>query len=236
MVSSVSLGIAFVAGLISFLAPCVLPLLPGYVAFLAGASLKEAEQKRSSIILAGALFVVGFSLVFALLGVLLNSLLEAVAYDALTWFARIGGVVVIFFGLYLIGLFRIPILEREHKFTFSGGRMARPVAAFLFGAAFAAGWTPCAGAALGAILGLATTQPGAAFPLLLSYSLGFGIPFFLLSIFIAQSRTVIRRVIPYIRPLNIIFGSVLVIFGVMIATQTLQRYVNFEFVSRWLAL
>ena len=167
-----SLVIAFVAGIVSFVAPCVLPILPGFLAYLAGASLADGTPKRSQIFINSVFFVLGFSTVFAALGVLLNTVLEAVAYDAQQWLGRIGGVIIIFFGLYLTGLIRLRFLEREHKFAVKKRFSSKYLTSFLFGAAFAAGWTPCVGAVLGAILGLAASQPGSAFSLLLAYAQG----------------------------------------------------------------
>src|SRR3989344_2444820 len=109
----VSLPAAFVAGLVSFLAPCVLPIVPGFLAYLAGATPQEYASKRRLMIWNALWFVIGFSLVFALLGVLLNTVLSSIAYDVQVWLARIGGTLIAFFGLYLVGVFRIPWLERE---------------------------------------------------------------------------------------------------------------------------
>ena len=112
-----SIVIAFIAGLVSFLSPCVLPIIPGFMAYLAGSSLDQAQSHRRDIFLASLFFVFGFSAVFSALGVLLNTVLEAVAYDAQIWLARIGGAIIILFGLYLVGLVKIPFLERELKFS-----------------------------------------------------------------------------------------------------------------------
>jgi cytochrome c-type biogenesis protein len=232
--SNIPFLFAFSAGIISFLAPCVLPLIPGYIAYLAGINIKEANAKRSTVVINAVFFVIGFALVFALLGVLLNTLFEAFAYDAQLWFSRVGGIIVIFFGLYLTGLFHIPFLEREHKVHFNTQNGSRYISSLLFGAAFAAGWTPCAGAALGGILGLAATQPGTAFPLLLTYAIGFGLPFIVLSAFLSQARPLLQRLLPYIRTLNLFFGVLLVAFGILLFTQTLTRFVNFEYITRWL--
>ena len=174
--AGVSYLVAFLAGIVSFLAPCVLPLVPGFLIYLAGTSAKEGSGKRWDIVLASILFVAGFSLVFSLLGVLLNTILNSVTYGVQLWLSRAGGLIIIFFGLYLVGLIRIGWLEQEHKFSVTGIK-SKYLTSFVFGAAFAAGWTPCVGAALGAILGLAATQPGIAFTLLLAYSAGLGVPF-----------------------------------------------------------
>ena len=231
MAGAAALSIAFVAGLVSFLAPCVLPLIPGYIAYLAGTSLRDAANNRSVIFLNGFLFVFGFSTVFALLGILLNGLLEAAAYDVQQWLARIGGVVIIFFGLYLTELFHIPWLEREHKIRVNPSSLPRYFSSLLFGAAFAAGWTPCAGAALGSILGLASSEPGNAFILLMAYAIGFGLPFLLISLFISQSRQIVAQLVRVVKPVRIIFGLFLILFGIAVFTQMLSRYANIDLIN-----
>lgn len=225
---------AFTAGLISFLAPCVLPLIPGYLAYLAGSSLNESRAYRKEIFLNALLFVIGFSFIFSLVGVLLNSLLDAVAYDTKNWLARIGGLIVIFFGLYLTGIFKIPFFEREHKVHVTTQLSSRYATSLLFGAAFAAGWTPCAGAALGSILGLAASEPGSAFTLLLVYSVGFSLPFLLISFFVGSATVFIKRYLSVAQVVNVIFGLILIVFGIAIFTQTLTRFADFEFINRWL--
>src|SRR3989338_4274157 len=177
MAGSLTIFVAFFAGLVSFLAPCVLPIIPGFLAYLAGSSLADARTHRRDIFLNSLFFVIGFSLVFAVLGVLLNTLLESFAYDVQIWLSRVGGAIIIFFGLYLTGLLKIPFLEKTHTFKVQKRFKSKYATSFLFGLAFAAGWTPCVGAALGAILGLAASQPGAAFGLLMAYALGLGLPF-----------------------------------------------------------
>jgi cytochrome c-type biogenesis protein len=228
--SEIPILFAFVAGLISFLAPCVLPLIPGYLAYISGTSLQDASSHRFQIFLNSLFFVLGFSLVFATLGVLLNTALEAIAYDVQVWLSRIGGILVIFFGVYLTGIVNIPFLQREYKINASGINLpSRLLTSALFGAAFAAGWTPCVGAVLGSILGLAASQPGLAFWLLLSYSIGFGIPFLLVGAFATQAQTLISKIVPSLRIINILFGIILIIFGLLIFTQNLQKIANFDF-------
>ena len=241
MIESLIIG-AFLGGLISFLAPCVLPIIPGFLAYLAGASTTDTGSKRKEIFINSIFFVLGFSLVFALLGVLLNTLLENIAYDVQIWLSRIGGVMILFFGLHLVGLLKIPFLEKEHKFgvktKFSaeggsafGGKSSRYATSFLFGLAFAAGWTPCVGPALGVILGLAATQPGSAFILLLTYALGLGIPFLIVGAFTGHAAEFINRHAVGLKYLNIIFGVILLALGVLIFTQKLSLIANFQFLN-----
>lgn len=230
--TNIPLLVAFFAGIVSFLSPCVLPLIPGYLAYLAGAAVGAEEKKRKEIFLNSVFFVLGFGLVFAALGVLLNTLLSTVAYDVQIWLSRIGGALIIIFGLYLTGLIKIPFLDREHKFNVRSKFKSRYLTSFVFGSAFAAGWTPCVGAVLGAILGLATSAPGLAFTLLLSYSAGFGLPFLLVGLFTTQAGSLINRYGAWAVWVNRAFGAILIILGILIFTQTLNRIANFELLNR----
>ena len=230
----ISLTIAFLAGLVSFLSPCVLPIIPGFLAYLAGASLAESSSRRKDIFLASVFFVLGFSTVFSILGVILNTILEAIAYDAQAWLARIGGALIIFFGLYLTGLIKIPFLEREYKLTVKTKFKSRHLTSFVFGAAFAAGWTPCVGAVLGGILGLAATAPGSSLFLLFSYSLGLGLPFLAVGLFASQSSALINRYSYLLKYINIVFGIILIALGILAFTQNLNLIANFDFLNKFL--
>jgi len=233
--SDITIIVAFVAGIISFLSPCVLPIIPGFLAYLAGTSLGDkGKSDRLRIFVNSVFFVLGFSVVFALLGVLLNTLLEKVAYNALIWLSRIGGVIIIFFGLYLTGILKISFLEREHKMAVKRSFGSRYTTSFVFGAAFAAGWTPCVGAALGAILGLAASHPGSAFYLLLSYALGLGLPFLAVGAFASQASGLISRLGGAMKWVNIVFGIILVILGILIFTQSLNLIANFGLLNNFL--
>lgn len=222
---------AFIAGLVSFLAPCVLPLIPGYLAYLSGTTLDQSGERRWDIFLNALFFVLGFALVFATLGVLLNTALEAIAFDVQIWLSRIGGILVIFFGLYLTGLINAPFLQSEHKIRITRKFSSRHLTSLVFGAAFAAGWTPCVGAVLGGILGLAATSPGIAFWLLIAYSFGFGIPFLIIGLFAGQASAFISKIGPGLKYVNWIFGTVLIIMGILIFTQNLAKIANFELLN-----
>lgn len=224
--------VAFIAGLVSFLAPCVLPIIPGFLAYLAGASLTGSTSERKETFLNAFFFVLGFSLVFAALGVLLNTILEAIAYDVQIWLSRVGGALIIFFGIYVMGLIHIPFLDRDHKFRVTKKFSSRYFTSFVFGLAFAAGWTPCVGATLGAILGLAATAPGSAFTLLLSYALGLGIPFLIVGLFAAEANRFLGRFTTAAKYINIVFGLALVVIGVLVFTGDLARIANFELLNR----
>lgn len=234
MDTHITIPIAFIAGLVSFLAPCVLPIIPGFLAYLSGSSMNGSQTSRREVVLNALFFVIGFSIVFALLGVLLNTVLDSVAYDARTWLSRIGGGMIIFFGLYLTGLVRVGFLEREYKMRVMGTGRSRYFTSFLFGLAFAAGWTPCVGAALGAILGLAAAHPGTAFYLLLAYALGLGVPFLLVGFFVSQAASAINRFAYIIYYINIIFGIILIVLGILVFTENLSAVANFSFLNNYL--
>src|SRR3989344_6410906 len=225
---------AFVAGIISFLSPCVLPLVPAFLSYLAGTNISEAETERKEIFITTIFYVLGFTIVFSLLGVLMNTLLERVAYDVQLWLSRIGGILIVFFGLYLMEFIHLPFLEREHRFNVSGTFKSKYLTAFVFGAAFAAGWTPCVGAVLGAILGLAATAPGSAFTLLFSYSLGLGLPFLAVGLFASQSSRLINKYAYLLKYVNIIFGFILIGLGILAFTQQLSRVANLELLNQFL--
>lgn len=232
--ADINLIVAFIAGIVSFLSPCVLPVIPGFLAYLAGSSLDESKTDRREIFLTSLFFVLGFSAVFALLGVLLNTVLEAVAYDAQIWLSRIGGGLIILFGLYLVGLLKLPFLEKEYKFKVKKRFKSRHFTSFVFGAAFAAGWTPCVGAVLGGILGLAATAPGSAFFLLLVYALGLGIPFLLVGLFASQASEFINKYSHIMKYVNIGFGVLLIAIGVLAFTQSLGLIASFGFLNDFL--
>lgn len=229
-----TLFIAFTAGLISFIAPCVLPLVPGFLAYLAGVSFSDATTRRREIFINSVFFVLGFSVVFAALGVLLNTILARAAYDVQLWLSRIGGALIIFFGLYLTGLIHISWLEREYKFSVKSRFSSRYLTSSLFGMAFAAGWTPCVGAVLGAILGLAASQPGAAFSLLMAYSLGLGLPFLVISLFAVQATAWIAKFSRAFQYINVAFGVLLICLGVLIFTENLSFIANVDLLNRLL--
>ncbi|HSU73096.1 MAG TPA: cytochrome c biogenesis protein CcdA [Candidatus Binatia bacterium] len=232
--ADLTLGIAFVAGIISFLSPCVLPLVPAFLSYLAGTSLSGATDAamKLKIFINSLLFVLGFALVFSLIGVLLNSVLANVSYAVQQWLARIGGIIIILFALYLLKLIKLPFLEREHKLNVKS--RASYFTSFLFGAAFAAGWTPCVGAVLGSVLTLAITNPAQAFPLLFSYTLGLGLPFLLVGIFTSQAAHFISKSGKWLVYFNYVVGVLLLILGVLVFTNQLSLIANFSLLNKFL--
>jgi cytochrome c-type biogenesis protein len=238
--TDIPIFVAFFAGIVSFLSPCILPIIPGFLAYLAGESSSAVvKPSRLSIFLNSFFFVLGFSIVFALLGVLLNGALAHVAYAVQSWLAWIGGTIVIFFGLYLMGFFRIRAFEMDHKLDLASGAnpaktKSRYLTSLLFGLAFAAGWTPCVGPVLGGILGVAASAPGQAFYLLLAYAVGLGVPFLIVGLFVAQSANVINKYAEKLRYVGPVFGAILVVLGVLVFTQDLPLIANFGFVNNLL--
>jgi len=228
---NIGIFVAFFAGLVSFLSPCVFPLVPSYLAFLAGTT-PPYELYRKQMTLASLCFTLGFGLVFSLAGVLLNSLLSFVAYDVQLWLSRAGGVLIVLFGMYVMGVFSLPFFDRQRVIQVKPFK-SRYFTSFLFGAAFAAGWTPCVGAVLGAILGLAASEPAGAFGLLFTYAIGFSLPFILAGIFADSVAKIVQRFGGLSRPVMILFGIILVVIGVFVFTQTLGAVSNIDAIIRY---
>ena len=163
------------------------------------------ETKQWSIFLNSVFFVLGFSIIFSLVGVLLQSVLAGISYDIQKWLGYIGGTIIIVFGIFLLGLIKIPFLEKEHKLRVKRKFNYSYITSFVFGSAFAVGWTPCVGVILGAILTLAVTEPASAFPLMISYSLGLGIPFLIVGLFTEKAAKAIERAGPWLKYFNYVF-------------------------------
>src|SRR3989338_2115440 len=220
--------VAFIAGIVSFFSPCVLPLIPGFLAYLSGTSAGQ-QGARLKIFMNSVAFVLGFSVIFALLGVLLNTILERVSYNVQTWLSRIGGIIIILFALYILGLIKINFLEREHKFAVKKKFSITYVTSFVFGAAFAVGWTPCVSAILGSVFALAVTNPSLGFVLLMSYALGLGIPFLLVGLFTRQAIGIINKSATVLKYFNIIVGILLLVLGILVFTNKLNVVANWFF-------
>lgn len=211
---------AFAAGVISFLTPCVLPLVPGYISFISGVSLTELqggdgdEEKSRTLPLMITImaFVIGFSIIFIITGLTAFALGQALR-DYKDWLIRIAGVVIIVLGLHMAGLFRIKSLYQEKRFQ--GGAGGSAPRAFLLGLAFAFGWTPCVGPILGGILGLAAKQEhlGQALILMLLYSAGMAIPFVITGLAVDTFLKAFDRIKNHFRKIEIGAGVLLVMIG-----------------------
>ena len=188
-------------------------------------------KKQWDIFVHSIFFVLGFSIIFSLVGVLLQSVFSKVAYTAQNWLGYVGGSIIILFGLYLLGLLKIEFLERDHKLQVKKRFKYAYVTSFVFGAAFAVGWTPCVGAVLGAVLTLAITNPSTAFFLMLAYSLGLGIPFLLVGLFTNQAQHLISKAGKWITYGKYVFGVILIAMGVLVFANQLSRVANLAFAS-----
>jgi len=216
------------------LAPCTLPLVPGYLGFISGAS-HEAPNgavARRKILLNGLFYVIGFSLVFITLGILFG-LLGVIAGPYRVWFSRVGGIFVIIFGLYLTGILKLSFLnflQGEKHFRFTRHlKPGSPVSSLVFGATFAFGWTPCVGPILGSILALAaakTTVLQGGF-MLLVFSAGLAVPFLLVALGIGSAARYIKKIQKYLNVVSKIGGWLLVILGSLLLTNNFGAWVSF---------
>ena len=219
----ISFPLAFFAGVVSFLSPCVLPVVPSYVAFVSGLTLGElsdgsARQVRITAVLHSVWFVVGFSLVFMTMGLVATAAGGPIA-RSLPWVNRIGGGVMLVFGLYLLGLLRLPALARDLRVHLE----SRPVGALgslVVGVAFGAGWTPCIGPILGSILLYASLEVSMVQGTLLlgTYALGLGIPFVAASVGVNWFLAGSARARHWIVPLQRLAGTVLLVIGLLMVT------------------
>jgi cytochrome c-type biogenesis protein len=221
--SNITIGIAFVAGILSFLSPCVLPLVPGYVSLMSGVSidrLKEggsASGARGAVILNSLAFNAGLSVIFLALGATAGLVGAAILNNV--WVRVIGGLIIIAFGLQLIGLLKISALYKDTRF-FSDDKPRGMAGSFTLGIAFAAGWTPCIGPILGGIIGLAATSGGWRSGLLLSafYSAGLAIPFLLTGLGINQFLGFYGKFRRHLHKVEVVSGVILIVVGLLVAT------------------
>jgi cytochrome c-type biogenesis protein len=280
----INIVVSALAGLGSFLSPCILPILPAFLSYLGGTAANEAQKSISSsttqepaayansktvkddirpsvkpsskisnsiqylpknkqlpsttskslrlnIFLNTVYFVLGFSLVFSVLGVILNSILSAVGNTFQSSLTTIGGLVIMGFGVYLIASIKLRQLNVEKKLTKLPRFKTSYITSFVFGAAFAAGWTPCVGPILGSTFALASTAPGAAYNSLLAYSMGLGIPFLITGAFFAQSTRLIRKITKHLKYFNPVMGCILIVLGVLLLTNQLSLVGNIPFAN-----
>jgi len=238
-----SVLVSALAGAGSFFSPCILPIIPAFVSYLSGTTLSEIQGQnqnaaggtsvavkkstRLNIFLNTVYFVLGFSLVFAVMGVILNSFLANVGTSFQATFQTIGGGVIIAFGAYLILSTKIRVLNFERKMTNLPRFKTTYLTSFVFGATFASGWTPCVGPILGTTLTLAATSPGAAYNSLLAYSLGLGVPFLITGAFFSQSTKIIKKMVKHLKYFNPVMGAILIILGILVITNQLSIIGNF---------
>lgn len=226
--NDVSFPLAFMAGVLSFLSPCVLPLVPSYVSFITGISFEDLtgnpdrKKIRYLTITNSLAFIFGFSVIFMALGTS-SSTIGRVLFRYQEWIRIIGGIIVIIFGFFVMGLLKLDFLTRDKKIHLSG-KPAGYAGTFFVGMTFAAGWTPCIGPILGTILLYAGTKGSAfyGFKLLAVYSLGLAIPFFISSLAINSFLSRFRKLHRYMSVIMITSGLLLIIFGLMLLTNRIR--------------
>ena len=279
MAIETSVVVSALAGLASFLSPCILPILPAFISYLSGTTISEIqnssptttttniseiksengksrnvgsrnqqqeqqqEKKQSpqliiqkstrlNIFLNTVYFVLGFSLVFAVLGVILNSFLVTLGIGFQHSLTSIGGTVIVAFGAYLILSTKLRMLNFEKRMTRIPKFKTSYITSFVFGAAFAGCWTPCVGPILGSIFTLAATSPGTAYNSLLAYSLGLGVPFLITGAFFSRSTGLIRRIVKHLKYFNPAMGAMLIVVGILVFTNQLVLLGNFPLANQ----
>ncbi len=233
-ITQVSLFAAFSAGLLSFISPCVLPLVPSYLSYITGlsvenlAKVEERQRFRSAILLNALLFIAGFSAVFIAFGAS-ASLVGQILYEYQDLIRKVGGILIIIFGLYLLGILKLNLLMTERRLLHFESRPVGYVGSFLIGTAFAAGWTPCVGPVLGTILAYASTTESMSggVMLLSAYSFGLGLPFFLTAFGMDTFLSYFKNLRQYLGGVSFVSGALLILVGVMIFTDSVTLFTSF---------
>lgn len=233
---SLGLFIAFTAGILSFLSPCVLPLVPSYVSFITGMNLEDLHHSKRTTLIHAALFVAGFTLIFLALGA------GATVFGQLMLrnrdiIARVGGVLIIIFGLYLLGVFNLGFLMKDTRLHLAN----KPLGYFgtvVVGIAFGAGWSPCIGPILGAILTMAANEAdlGRGLTLLFAYSMGLAVPFMAAALMVERFLAVFAKMRKHMIWVNRIAGVLLILIGVLMVTNRFTMLANWlqDFTPEWI--
>ena len=222
MSQEVTLVTSFIAGFLSFISPCVLPLIPGYISFISGLTLEEmqgtseAKTSRARVLAASFSFVLGFTVIFVAAGASATAL-GTFLRDYAPIVEKIAGILLIVLGLHMMGVFRIRLLENDKRIH-TQQKPAGPIGAFLVGAAFAFAWTPCIGPILGGILTMASSRNsvGEGMQMLAAYSLGLGVPFLLTSVAINQFFAAAAKIRRHYRLIELVSGGLLIVVGLLI--------------------
>ena len=216
--ASLGVGISFTAGVLSFLSPCVLPLIPSYVSFITGLSLEDVQRARRIALVNSLLFIAGFTVVFLALGAT-ATIVGQLLFRQREWVSRIGGVLVILFGLYLVGAFNFGFLARDRRVHVANKPLGY-LGTFLVGMAFAAGWTPCIGPILGGVLTYTASSAdlNRGLVLLFAYSLGLAVPFLLAALMIERFMATLQRYRSALAWTSRISGVLLILVGILMLT------------------
>jgi cytochrome c-type biogenesis protein len=227
-VPNVNLLVAFAAGALGFLSPCIVPLIPGYLSFVSGLSLADLtpadrRQHRVRVLASASIFVLGFATIFTALGAS-ATYLGSLVLDNRVWLGRIGGAAIVVLGLWMLGILKIPALARERRLPISppGGGI---LGAFPVGVAFGFAWTPCVGPVLAAILTMAATSqhPSEGAVLLLVYALGLGLPFLLTAVLLTSALDALAWVRAHGRAIEVASGAFLVVMGTALMFDLIYR-------------
>ena len=226
--ASVGIAISFAAGLLSFLSPCVLPLIPSYVTFVTGLTLEDVQRSRRIALMHSLLFVLGFSLIFLALGATATTLGRMLGYNR-EWVGRVGGVLVIVLGLYLLGVLNFGIFSQERRLHLATKPLGYLGTVFV-GMAFAAGWTPCIGPILGAVLTYTASSAdlNRGLVLLSAYSLGLAVPFVVAALAIDKFLVFFQKYKGALLWTTRISGALLIFVGILMLTDTMRL------LSQWL--
>jgi cytochrome c-type biogenesis protein len=226
----VTIGLAFLAGLASFLSPCVLSLVPAYIGYLGGrAAGGESSGKNRWVTFShGLAFVLGFSLVFILFNIIASTL-GLLLYDFRTWLAKIGGIVIVIFGLHMIGVFRIPFLQYDVRVHSQVDQRLGYISSALMGIFFSAGWSPCIGPVLGWIMTFSINGGSIVkgTTLGVAYSTGLAIPFLLAALGIGWVSNLLRRYSKVMRVVEIIMGILLIVVGILLFLGSFNVLANY---------
>ncbi len=216
---SISVPLTFLAGLLSFLSPCVLPLVPVYVGYLSGSTLHATTAVPRSRVLSHAVcFVGGFTLVFIILFGLPTTLLGSLFQDASRWIARVGGLFVILFGLHTLRVINIPFLNMTRRLDMPSDMSPGYARSLVFGMTFASGWTPCIGPLLGTVITLAFAEPSRAIGYVFIYAMGLATPFLLTALLLTRGLPVLQRLNRHVRTVEVVSGVMMVGVGLLLVT------------------
>jgi cytochrome c-type biogenesis protein len=228
---------SFIAGLLTFLAPCTLPLVPAYLGFISGVNTKDLEDPekasgvRKKIFLNGVFFIVGFSLIFIIFGTLAGLLGQALVPYRI-WLTRLGGAFIIIFGLFMLGVFNLNFLQVDRRIkTPDWLKLGKPSSSFIVGGAFAFGWTPCVGPILGSILLLATTSSTAlqGAIMLTVFSFGLSLPFLFVAFAYSKATKYLEKVNKYLKWISIIGGIFLILLGGLLITDNFGLTISYGY-------